>query len=613
MKIYLSNVIRNQSIINFGTAGHVAQGKSTVVKRITGKSTQAYKAEKERNITIKLGYANCKIFINKKSNKVYPFSEDVDIAHDPHDNTPLELLYHISFVDCPGHQEYISTMISGSFIMDHVLVIIAANEPIPQPQTNEHLIALEYSGMPKDHMSFLINKLDLIKPQKINRIRNTMETYLLDKFSISNPMSIPISAATGDNIDYVISHISQHVSEKIPEKIEKATLPLEMYIVRSYNVNKPNTNINDLKGAVLGGTILSGVLAEGDIVEIRPGIINMVKGEKVIQPLISKVTHLKSGKNDVDVAIPGGLIGVNLDLYAGLSSDDKLKGQVITHIGQGKPICDILKGRFRAVTDLSPNACRYLENLKIGSEITVIVNGIMISNGNVNDFKLKKSHKGSITIKLSRPVVMSLDSDSLVALQINGHLVAGLIVKEVKCSLPVHYPDYYQQFLDSYQEKKYEIINDLEHYHTDPLDFEQLSQNISFVGKSEKLRYYTPKINVVNLSTFISEIKPFISSLIPEDHINEELYANMCNLITNNLALTFPNSKPRFNSDGVLILTGRWKRQFESFMSTFINIILKCPSCRSEKSIITKNKKTNLITRDCMICNSTTYLEKLTF
>ncbi|KAG9967929.1 putative translation initiation factor 2, gamma subunit, partial [Aureobasidium melanogenum] len=158
-------IISRQATINIGTIGHVAHGKSTVVKAISGVQTVRFKNELERNITIKLGYANAKVY--KCDNEECPrptcyrsYKSDKEV--DP----PCEregcsgtyrLLRHVSFVDCPGHDILMSTMLSGAAVMDAALLLIAGNETCPQPQTSEHLAAIEI--MKLNHIIILQNKV----------------------------------------------------------------------------------------------------------------------------------------------------------------------------------------------------------------------------------------------------------------------------------------------------------------------------------------------------------------------------------------------------------------------------------------------------------------------
>ena len=132
-----------------GTIGHVAHGKSTVVKAISGVHTVRFKNELERNITIKLGYANAKIYCcsnpaceRPSSYRAFGSSKEDSPPCDLC-KSPMNLVRHVSFVDCPGHDILMATMLNGAAVMDGALLLIAANESCPQPQTSEHLAAVE--------------------------------------------------------------------------------------------------------------------------------------------------------------------------------------------------------------------------------------------------------------------------------------------------------------------------------------------------------------------------------------------------------------------------------------------------------------------------------------
>uniref|UniRef100_A0A6C0JAD9 Tr-type G domain-containing protein n=1 Tax=viral metagenome TaxID=1070528 RepID=A0A6C0JAD9_9ZZZZ len=616
-EIRLSNVVNNQAIINIGTAGHVAQGKSSVVRQLTGVATQVHKKEKEQNITIRLGYANCKLFRNPTTNKVYTFPDTTKIAYDPHTKVKLELLYQISFVDCPGHHSYISTMISGSAIMDYVLVVIAANESIPQPQTHEHLIALDYSGMDRNNICYLLNKLDLVKPKHVKEHRDKLNAYLKTNFGENYNNILPISAATGDNMDAVIVNIAKHVYKRLPKTIEQASDILKMYIVRSYNINRPNTSWNDLQGAVVGGSILAGVLAEDDIIEIRPGIINIINGKRVIQPLVSRVSALKSGSNNIDVAIPGGLIGVNLGLYAGLSGDDKLKGQILSHIGKGDPIYDCMTGSFRSVSALSGDVNQKLGELAVGDKINIVVNGIMNVSATILTFKIKKSKgkssdmKGTILVKLDKPVVMNLEKNNCVAMELNGHLVAGLNIKTAECSMPIVYGADITEEMSLWKPIEWNIINDLHDYHNDTeMDFNKLASNITHITeKAVKVSCPIPVSKCLNLTTYLSDIDIFIAAIKPKSIKNS---VDLKHVFVSNIEHELPNSKPRFNQKDVLLLSGRYNQTIiNKFVDSFCNKLLTCPSCKSTITILDKDSKTKMVSRECQICHAVTYLSSL--
>lgn len=165
-------VISRQATINVGTIGHVAHGKSTVVKAISGVQTVRFKNELVRNITIKLGYANAKIYKCQNEAcprpgcyKSYPSSKEDDPPCERAGcGSKMKLLRHVSFVDCPGHDILMATMLNGAAVMDAALLLIAGNESCPQPQTSEHLAAVEI--MKLEHIIILQNKVDLIREQQ---------------------------------------------------------------------------------------------------------------------------------------------------------------------------------------------------------------------------------------------------------------------------------------------------------------------------------------------------------------------------------------------------------------------------------------------------------------
>ncbi|OBT51413.1 translation initiation factor eIF-2 gamma subunit [Pseudogymnoascus sp. 24MN13] len=286
-------IIARQATINIGTIGHVAHGKSTVVKAISGVQTVRFKNELERNITIKLGYANAKIYKCDFEDcprpgcfRSYKSEKEVDPPCE-REGCPgtYRLLRHVSFVDCPGHDILMSTMLSGAAVMDAALLLIAGNETCPQPQTSEHLAAIE------------IMKLDKI-------------IILQNKF----------------NIDA----INEAIVSTIPVPPRDFSQDPQMIIIRSFDVNKPGAEIDELKGGVAGGSILHGVIKLGDEIEIRPGIVTRDdKGAIQCTPIFSRIVTLNSENNELKYAVPGGLIGVGTRIDPTLCRADRLVGFVL--------------------------------------------------------------------------------------------------------------------------------------------------------------------------------------------------------------------------------------------------------------------------------------------
>lgn len=324
-------IMSRQATINVGTIGHVAHGKTTVVKCISGVNTIRHKIEQQRRFTFNLGYANAKLYKcntckGPSAYKSFGSEKEDELKCEVKDCTgKLQLQRHISFVDCPGHDILMATMLNGAAVMDAALLLIAANEPCPQPQTSEHLAAVEKMNL--KHIIILQNKIDIvIKDNKKDSVAK--EQYLqIKKFvkntNAQNSSIIPISAQFKYNIDVIVQHLCQ-----IPIPIRDFDSPPKFIVVRSFDVNKPGTTLNDLKGGVAGGTLLRGILKVGDEVEIRPG--NIVKENETVKyiPLRTRITSLFTEKNELLFAVPGGLIGVGTNLDPFLTRQNSLVGRV---------------------------------------------------------------------------------------------------------------------------------------------------------------------------------------------------------------------------------------------------------------------------------------------
>jgi translation initiation factor 2 subunit 3 len=209
----------------------------------------------------------------------------------------------LSFVDCPGHDILMSTMLSGAAVMDAALLLIAGNEICPQPQTSEHLAAIEI--MKLNHIIILQNKVDLMREASAEEHYQSILKFIRGTVADGSPI-IPISAQLKYNIDA----INEALVNKIPVPLRDFTATPHMIVIRSFDVNKPGAEIEDLKGGVAGGSILTGVLKLGDEIEIRPGIVTRNEEGRVrCKPIFSRIVTLFAETNDLKFAVPGGLIG----------------------------------------------------------------------------------------------------------------------------------------------------------------------------------------------------------------------------------------------------------------------------------------------------------------
>ena len=308
-----------QAVVNIGLIGHVDHGKTSITKMLSGKWTDTHSEEIKRGISIRLGFADT-VFYKCGKCKTYTTEEKCKCGN------KATALRRVSFVDAPGHETLMATMLSGATIMDGALLIIAANEECPQPRTKEHLMAVKMSGV--KNVVVVQNKVDLVTKEKALENYNQIKTFL-ESLGYKDVPIIPVSANMGLNKSELIQAIEETI--ETPKHDDKANL--YMCIVRSFDINKPGDDIENLIGGVLGGTILKGQIKVGDEIEISP-----VDGEK----LVTKVVSLRTGKWELETARSGGLIAVGTELDPAMSYNDSLKGKVVGHVGElSKPVSQI--------------------------------------------------------------------------------------------------------------------------------------------------------------------------------------------------------------------------------------------------------------------------------
>jgi translation initiation factor 2 subunit 3 len=323
------NPLPKQPEVNIGTLGHVDNGKSTLVQAMSGTWTSKHSEEIKRGITIRIGYADAAFY--KCTNCGGYVTQEIC----PKCTTSAEFLRAVSFVDCPGHHSLMVTMLSGAALMDGALLILSATEKCPQPQDREHLAAAEIVGI--DKIVVVQNKIDVVDREQIlenfNEIQEFMEGTIIEKAPI-----IPVSAQQSVNIDVLIEAIEKN----IPTPKKDPTKPPIMFILRSFDVNRPGTSSEQLVGGVIGGSILEGVFKIGDEVEIKPGIRIEKRGKSHYEPVYTKIISLQAGGRDVREATCGGLIGVGTLLDPALTKADGFVGNVVGEPNNMPPVLDQL-------------------------------------------------------------------------------------------------------------------------------------------------------------------------------------------------------------------------------------------------------------------------------
>jgi translation initiation factor 2 subunit 3 len=321
------DILNEQPEVNIGLIGHVDHGKTTLTERLTGRWTDIHSEEIKRGITIRLGYADAIFYkcTKCKGHEAYGRKEKCD--KDGSECTPLR---KVSFVDAPGHETLMATMMSGATIMDGALLLVAANEECPQPQTQEHLVALQIAGIKK--VIVVQNKIDLVTEEQAKKNYKQIREFLA-KTDYKDIPIIPISAAHNINIDVLIEAIEKYITT--PER--DSTKDPFMLVARSFDINRPGADPNKMVGGVLGGSLLQGVFKKGDEIEIRPGQKIDREGKITYKPIVTKINSLKTGGTDVNEVKPGGSIGVLTSLDPSIVASDKMTGSVVGKTGKMPP------------------------------------------------------------------------------------------------------------------------------------------------------------------------------------------------------------------------------------------------------------------------------------
>jgi len=310
--------------VNIGMIGHVDHGKTTLTQRLTGKWTDEHSEELKRGISIRLGYADAAFYKCSSCNDPECYSVNKKC---PNCGSNCELLRVVSFVDAPGHETLMATMLSGAAIMDGAVLVIAANEKCPQPQTREHLMALEISGT--KNIIIVQNKIDLVSEKDAMKNYEQITKFVKDTCADKAPI-IPVSAHHDINIDVLIKTMENFIPTP---KREDGKPPL-MYIARSFDINKPGARPSELKGGVVGGSLVQGVLKKGEEIEISPGRKIEVDGKQVLEPIVTKVNSFFSGGIATDKASSGGLLAIGTELDPSRVKSDSFSGKIVGKTGQ---------------------------------------------------------------------------------------------------------------------------------------------------------------------------------------------------------------------------------------------------------------------------------------
>jgi translation initiation factor 2 subunit 3 len=380
--------------LNVIVAGHIDHGKTTLLSKITGKFTDTHSEELKRGITIKLGYAEIIIYKDSEGN------------YNTKTGTPQR---YISFIDAPGHEMLMATMLSGAAITDAAILVVAANEGI-KPQTREHFMALQAKGI--KNIIIIQNKIDLVSKEKSLENYKKIKEFVKGTIAEDSPI-IPTSAQQGINIDKILEELCKI---NIPEK-DKESDPVFL-IARSFDVNRPGTEIKKLRGGVLGGILKKGRLKVGDEIEIKPGLMIKKQNQITYQNLTTNIISLQRGNESVNEVLPGASISIETNLDPFLSKTDSLTGGLVSLVGKLPDIKDKIKIKYNLFKEmLGTEQHQKVEPLKTKETLMLSVN-TTITVGTIEKIDSKKNE---IELILNIPVVSLKGDNAGIARNINNH------------------------------------------------------------------------------------------------------------------------------------------------------------------------------------------------
>ena len=376
-----------QPEINIGTLGHVDNGKSTIVQALTGVWTARHSEELRRGITIRIGYADASFYECPSCEPPANYSTS-EIC--PNCKSKTKFLRSVSFVDCPGHHSLMVTMLSGAAIMDGAMFVLSSNVPTPQAQDREHMLAAQMVGLRK--MVVVQNKIDVV--DRARAMANYQEIKAFTKNTVAEDAPvIPVSAQHKLNMDVLIGAIQ----EKIPTPVRDSAIAPRMSILRSFDVNKPGTEVDGIVGGVVGGSVVQGLFKKGEEIEIKPGIKIGEANRVTYEPLVASVESLQAGGGEVKQATPGGLVAVGTDLDPSVTKSDGLVGNVVGKVGTLPDILekvsldvDLFEQAVGTAQMLAVQKIKMNEPLVLNAG-TAVTSGLVVSaRENIADVALKK-------------------------------------------------------------------------------------------------------------------------------------------------------------------------------------------------------------------------------
>lgn len=314
----MTGTIAETRQVIIGTAGHIDHGKTALVKALTGIDADTLTEEKRRGITIELGF--------------------VFMEHPTQDR-------QIVFIDVPGHEKLVKTMVAGASNIDGALLVIAADDGI-NAQTIEHFDILQLLGIQTGILA--LTKVDLVEPERIEQVSNAIREFVAGTFLSEAPI-IPVSSLTGEGVDEIRSAL-QFLAKEVQEREDSGVF--RMPIDRVFTMSG--------FGVVVAGTVLSGKVRVGERIEVFPERIPaklrgiQIHNESTQESSIGRRTaiNLQDVKKEQlrrgqCLAAPGALsptmrLDAQLFVLKSVDRDLKNRDRMRIHIGTDEVICRVV-------------------------------------------------------------------------------------------------------------------------------------------------------------------------------------------------------------------------------------------------------------------------------
>ena len=304
-----------QPEVSIGLLGHVDNGKSTIVEAVTGIWPARHSEELKRGITIRIGYADAAVYRCPKCAEPFNYSTEKKC---PRCGSETEFVRAVSFIDCPGHHSLMVTMLSGAALFDGAIFVADVRHKFPQPQDREHLQAALILEV--KNLVFAQNKIDVATKDRALENYEEIKNYVKET-AVEDAPIIPVSGQHATGIDVLLWAMEKF----IPTPQRELDKPFRMPILRSFDINPPGTPAHKIRGGVIGGSIIRGVVRAGDEIEIAPGI---PVRERKYEPLVTEAVNIRAGGRNVKEARSGGLTGIETKLDPALTKSDGMTGNM---------------------------------------------------------------------------------------------------------------------------------------------------------------------------------------------------------------------------------------------------------------------------------------------